>query len=362
MTFVIPVLLFTLIVEALLLMVLGVSRLLLPRGPVTLTINEDKPLEVAAGESLLNVLYGQEIYIPSACGGKGTCGYCKVTVRKGDTTPLATELEFLSMAERDAGVRLACQIRLMESIHIALPPEILSAREYASTVKAVRDLTPTIKEITFELSPEDHLDFACGQYVQVRIPNDQSPEGFVFRAYSIASPSTERGIVTLNVKLVEGGIGSTWLHSLRPGDPVLFTGPYGEWAPDPARHLVLIGGGVGMAPMRSIILSLLAERPDQRISLFFGARTESELLYHDHFSVLMKDQPRFSYIPALSDAPKSTWEGETGFIHQVFLRRFDEPGETTQAFLCGPPPMIDGALTALEDLGVDEDAVFYDKF
>ncbi|MBU1536414.1 2Fe-2S iron-sulfur cluster binding domain-containing protein, partial [Myxococcota bacterium] len=294
MSILIPVLLFTFIVVLLLILVLVFSRLLLPKGPLSLIINDKEPFTVSPGETLLNALYAKEIYIPSACGGKGTCGYCKVRVLSGDTNPLPTEMEFLTRSERETGFRLACQIKLMESCQIRVPPEYLDAREYHGVVSSTRVLTPSIREICISLSPDESMEFACGQYVQVRIPHEESPEGYVFRAYSIASEDTTATGITLTVKRIENGIGSTWLHALREGDALSFTGPYGDWALQTDKHLVLIGGGVGMAPMRSIILSLIHRHPEQKISLYFGARTTSELLYHDFFRSLDDSHEHFT--------------------------------------------------------------------
>ncbi len=360
-----PVLLFTLLIEFLVVLIFAAARLFVPQKPVDLTLNTLPPITCQTGDTLLQALYAQEIFIPSACGGKGTCGYCKVQVHVGGGEILPTEMEFLSRQERQAGFRLACQIKLSQDLCVTLPSQFLDAKEHTATITSTTSLTHDIKEISFSLHGTEPFRFKMGQYIQVKIPSEREASGFLFRAYSIASPEQHSAQLTLNVKRIPGGVGSTWLHTLTPGETLSFTGPYGEWEldPDPTHPLILIGGGVGMAPMRSIVLTLLERGAEKPLYLYFGARSGQDLLYHNLFASLAETHPSFSFIPALSEPHEDEpWDGERGFIHTVFSRHFTRPGFTAQAFLCGPPPMIDAAMESLDEKGLAETSIFYDKF
>jgi len=337
------------------------ERLLINYGVCKLDINAgEKPLEVDGGQTLLASLYDNEIFIPSACGGKGTCGHCKITVLSGGGPVLPTETPLLTRKEIRSSVRLACQVKIREDIFVRIPSDLLNVKMYSSTVESTVDLTYDIKEIRLRLDDPAEICHRPGQYVQVQAP---SPEGPVFRAYSISSPVQEPDIVQLVVRLIPGGVGSTYLHNVGPADTVNFTGPYGEfWLnEDPSVEIVCVGGGCGMAPMRNIILTLYDKWPDRVCWMFFGCRTTRDIFYLQEWEELSKKHPNFHVVYALSDklAEDEKWDGETGFIH-LSVDRYLESGVRRQAFLCGPPLMIEAVTRVLQEKGTDD--IFYDEF
>ena len=351
--------LFLLLAAALLL----AERLLVNYGQCTIDINAgERSLEVEGGQTLLSALYENEIFIPSACGGKGSCGHCKIMVPAGGGPVLPTETPYLTRKEVRAGLRLACQVKVKEDIRATIPQELLSVKRFDAVVQSTRELTYDIKEIRFALQEPAEISHLPGQYVQVQAP---SPDGPVFRAYSISSPVYETGVVELNVRLIPGGVASTYLHALRAGDAVVLTGPYGEFRlnEDPDTEIVCVGGGAGMAPMKNIIYSLYDRWPDRTCWFFFGCRATRDIFYLDDFSELAQKHPHLHVVYALSDplGPDETWDGETGFIHLAVDKSL-EPGVKRQAFLCGPPPMIDAVTSILTEKGLQDKDIFYDKF
>jgi len=275
---------------------------------------------------------------------------------------LPTETPLLTRRERRGGVRLACQVKVREDLTMRIPEELLNVKLYSATVTSTRNLTYDIKEIRLALVEPQEISFRPGHYVQIQAP---SPNGPVFRAYSISSAVYETDSVELNVRLVPGGVASTYLHSLRAGDDVIFTGPYGEFDlnEDPDVELVCVGGGVGMAPMKNIIYSVLERWPDRRLWLFFGCRTTRDIFYLDEYNRLAEKHPNFRVIYALSDklGDDERWDGETGFIH-LSVDKHLAGGVRRQAFLCGPPPMITAVTAVLKDKGLADDDIFYDEF
>jgi Na+-transporting NADH:ubiquinone oxidoreductase subunit F len=364
MELLISILLFTALIQILLVMIFTASKFLIPTKPVELIINNKEPVIIETGQTLLGALYNTDIFIPSACGGKGTCGYCKVKINDGGGSILPTELDFLDRIEKKEGIRLACQVKILNNIDISIPQHLLDVKEFISTVESTVQLTDDIIEINLAISQGNQIEYNCGQYIQVKIPHKDSPGGYLFRAYSIASSQFDSSKVTLNVKLIPDGIGSTWLHNLEHSQKVSFTGPYGDWNWNRSidSDLVLIGGGVGMAPMRSIILSITQIDPNKKIFLYFGARAKKDLFYIDQFLTLQENFPNLHIIPALSE-PLNTdnWNGETGFISTVFENRYTSSNHP-QAFLCGPPLMIESAFISLEKKSFLPDNIFYDKF
>ena len=339
------------------------ERVLINYGVCKIDINAgSRVFEREGGGTLLSALYESKIFIPSACGGKGSCGYCKVTVTSGGGPILPTELPFMTRTETRSGVRLACQVKVKQDMNIRIPEDPLSVKLFSSRVSLIRDLTHDIKEINLELVEPAEIVHHPGQYIQIEAP---SPDGVVHRAYSISSSVSESHKVQLIVRLVPGGIASTYLHELKEGDDVTFTGPYGEFrlSTDPAAEIVLVGGGCGMAPVKDIAYSALERWPDRRIHLFFGARTTEDIFYLEEFEELRKKHPNFNVVYALSDAlgENEQWSGETGFIHLSVDKHLKEPVRR-QAFLCGPPPMIDAVTEILEEKGLHEADIFYDKF
>ncbi|MFH1718933.1 MAG: FAD-binding oxidoreductase [Planctomycetota bacterium] len=339
------------------------ERFLINYGICKLDINAgEKPLEVAGGQTLLSSLYANEIFIPSACGGKGSCGHCKITVLSGGGPLLPTETPYLSRKEIRSSVRLACQVKVREDIYVRIPEDFLNVRLFSATMESTRVLTHDIKELRFVLDGDQEISQRPGQYVQVQAP---SPDGPVFRAYSISSPVYEPKAVELVVRLVPGGIGSTYLHNLEVGDPVTFTGPYGEFYlnEDPSTEIICVGGGCGMAPMKNIVYTLYDRWPDRSCWLFFGCRTTADIFYLERFKELERKHPNFHVVYALSDelGPDEKWDGETGFIH-LAADKYLEHGLPRQAFLCGPPLMIEAVTRVLEEKGIRPEDIFYDEF
>ncbi|MBN2449836.1 MAG: 2Fe-2S iron-sulfur cluster binding domain-containing protein [Lentisphaeria bacterium] len=344
---------------ALAVLLLLADRFLCNYGPCQVRINEEEPFTVQGGGKLLDALYDRRIFIPSACGGQGTCGFCKVQVLEGGGPVLPTELPFLEETELTAGTRLACQVKIRDDIRIRVKEEFLHIQEFRSEVVTATMVTPDTREIHLRLIEPAEIDFRPGQYVQVFVPGTRDK---TFRAYSIASPPSRRDAVELLVRLIPGGLGSGYLHRVQPGEEVRFTGPYGEFQLDPGMELVCIGGGCGMAPMRSILRHVAEETPDRKAWLFFGARTAEQVMYHSDFASLAERAQGLEVHYALSEPESSPdWTGETGFIHES-ADRFLKDGEGKQVFLCGPPPMIKAAIEVLTAKGIPRERIFYDEF
>lgn len=339
------------------------EHFLINYGICKLDINAgEKPLELEGGQTLLSSLYANEIFIPSACGGKGSCGHCKITVTSGGGPLLPTETPYLTRKEIRSGARLACQVKIREDIYVRIPEDFLNVKLFNATVESTRQLTYDIKEIRLKLDDSQEISQRPGQYVQIQAP---SPDGPVFRAYSISSPAYEPTVVELDVRLVPGGIGSTYLHNLNVNDEVAFTGPYGDFYlnEDPSVEIICVGGGCGMAPMKNIIYTLYDRWPNRSCWLFFGCRTTEDIFYLEQFKDLERKHPNFHVIYALSDQlkPEEKWDGETGFIHLAADKHL-EHGIPRQAFLCGPPLMIEAVTRVLEEKGLRPDDIFYDEF
>jgi Na+-transporting NADH:ubiquinone oxidoreductase subunit F len=339
------------------------ERFLVNYGICKLDINAgERPLETEGGQTLLSSLYSNQIFIPSACGGKGSCGHCKITVSSGGGPVLPTETPYLSRKEIRSGLRLACQVKIREDIFVRIAEDLLNVKLYGAAVESSQVLTHDIKEVRFRLNDPAEISHRSGQFVQVQAP---SPDGPVFRAYSISSPVYEPNVVELVVRLVPGGIGSTYLHNLGVGDAVTFTGPYGEFRlnEDPSAEIICVGGGCGMAPMKNIIYTLYERWPERSCWLFFGCRTTEDIFYLEQFKELERKHPSFHVLYALSDPlkPGEKWDGETGFIHLAVDKHL-EAGIARQAFLCGPPLMIEAVTRVLKEKGLSSDDIFYDEF
>jgi len=363
MIYLASILVFVVLLVALTLFLVVAERFLLAYGTCAVSINRgERTLAVEGGQTLLEALNGQQIFIPSACGGQGTCGYCKVTVLSGGGPVLATELPYLARREIRAGLRLACQVKVRQDLELVVPEDILNVQLYRAVVESTRRLTYDTKEIRLRLLQPDRIRHHPGQYVQIQAP---SPEGPVWRAYSISTPPSAADRVELVVRLIPGGIASTYLHNLQVGDTVTFTGPFGEFrlSEDAETEIVCVAGGCGMAPIKSIIYSLLERWPDRAAWLFFGCRTPADVFYRDQFRDLAKKHPRLRFVCALSEkiGPHETWDGETGFIH-LAVDKYLDPGVRRQAFLCGPPPMIEAVQRVLAEKGTRTEDVYYDEF
>jgi Na+-transporting NADH:ubiquinone oxidoreductase subunit F len=332
-------------------------------GDCVITINEGSSvLEQKGGSTLLSALIDNKVFIPSACGGKGSCGFCKVEILTGGGPILPTETPFMTRAEVRSGIRLACQVKVKQDLAIAIPEGLLSVKEYDATVASTLSLTHDIKEVTFELIEPGEIEQQPGQYIQIRA---QGPDGPIFRAYSISSPAYEKDKVQVVVRLIPGGIASTYIHSLAVGDSVMFTGPYGEFelSEDETTDIVCVGGGAGMAPITNIIHYVYSKWKNRTCYLFFGCRTTKDVFYLEKFKELAKIYPNLKIIYALSDpiGDDEEWDGESGFIH-LAVDKYLETGKKSQAFLCGPPPMIEAVTDVLGDKGLKPEDIFYDKF
>lgn len=355
----------TILVINLLLLIIGfilliAEKFLISYGECTITINKEKKLKVLGGDNLLTYLNTHKIFIPSACGGKATCGFCKVKVIEGGGNILPTEEVFITSAEKREGVRLACQVKVSRDLDIEIPEYLLGAEEFQARVEKIQILTHDIKLIRMRIEEGKTINFKPGQYIQFKIPGTEE-----YRAYSIASPPYIRDKVELIVRLVPGGLCSTYIHKvLEEGDPVIFTGPFGDFylREDSKKDIIAIGGGCGMAPIRSILYYLARKGMPRRFLYFFGARAVRDLFFTEELRELEKKFPQFKYIPALSDPlPQDHWEGEVGLITEV-VDRYIQDARNAEAYLCGPPPMIDAAIRVLTRKGLREEEIYFDKF
>lgn len=336
------------------------EKYLVTYGECKITINKEKILTVQGGNTLLNYFADNKIFIPSACGGKATCGYCKVEVLSGGGHILPTEEVFIPRQDKIKGVRLACQVKVKNDIDVLIAPDLLQAQEVKVTVFKIEDLTSDIKLVVLRLDEPNAIKFKPGQYVQFKIPETDE-----FRAYSIASSPSHYNTIELVVRLVPGGLCSTYIHeALELYDHITLTGPFGDFylRDDSHRDIVCIGGGCGMAPIRSILYHLAEQRMSRKVMYFFGARAKKDLFFTEELRELERQFPNFRYIPALSEPkPQDNWEGETGLITQVVERLMPE-GANQEAYLCGPSPMIDASIKVLTKKGVHEIYIYYDKF
>ncbi|PLX68706.1 MAG: NADH:ubiquinone reductase (Na(+)-transporting) subunit F [Denitrovibrio sp.] len=391
---------FTVIILLLVGIIINARKMLVASGTITININEEKDIETGAGAKLLNVLADNEIFVSSACGGGGSCGQCRVKVLEGGGDILATEKSHINRKEEREGYRLSCQCAVKQDIKIELEAAVFSAKRFECEVVSNDNVATFIKE--FELKVPEKVDFRAGGYIQVVVPPYEAEfkdmivgneyvadwEKFgvfrysagtteeIQRAYSMANYPEEEGIVKLNVRIatpppnknVPAGIGSTYVWAQKPGDKVTIAGPFGEFfAQDTQNEMVFIGGGAGMAPLRSIIFDQLKRlNTTRKISYWYGGRSLKELFYLDDFEQLEKDFDNFSWNIALSDPlPEDNWEGYTGFIHRVvydnYLKKHDAP-EEIEYYLCGPPMMIEAVKVMLDNLGVEPDNIYLYDF
>ena len=396
---------FTTIVAVLVVAIMIARFVLVPRGNVSIAINNDpnKTITVPTGEKLIRALASEKIFVPSACGGGGTCGQCKVRVLEGGGDILPTERDFMTRKEVRDGVRLSCQVPVKQNMQIEIAPEIFDVRKWECTVRSNRNVATFIKELVLELPAGESVDFKAGGYIQIECPPYECSfrdfeidpryhedwdrfkiwdyvskvASSTTRAYSMANYPEEEGTIMLNVRIATPprdcpnappGIMSSYIFNLKPGDKVVISGPYGEFFPtETDAEMIYIGGGAGMAPLRSHIFDLLKRRASKRrISYWYGARSLREVFYDDEFDRLTKTQPNFSWHLALSDPlPEDNWGGPTGFIHNVLLQNYLESHrnpEDCEYYMCGPPMMTAAVLDMLDNLGVERDNIFFDDF
>jgi Na+-transporting NADH:ubiquinone oxidoreductase subunit F len=380
---------------------------LAPQGDVSLQIN-DRLLTVSPGSSVLSTLSGNSIFLPSACGGGGTCGMCKCQVLEGGGSILPTETSFFTRKEQHDQWRLGCQVKIRENTHIKVPEAILGIRKWECEVVSNRNVATFIKEFVLKLPDGESLDFEPGGYVQIDVPvyhtnfsdfdvdkeyrsdwdhlkvwdleiNNREE---TFRAYSMANYPAEKDVIKLNIRIatppwngikrefmkVTPGICSSYIFSRKPGDKVVVSGPYGEFhIKDTSNEMIYIGGGAGMAPLRSHIFHLFHTlKTNRKVSFWYGARSLRETFYEEEFRKIEKQFPNFNFNLALSEPlPEDNWQGYTGFIHQVLSDNYlssHETPEDIEYYFCGPPMMNSAVVKMLDKLGVPEENIAFDDF
>ncbi len=401
---VLGVAMFTAVVLILVALILLAKSKLVASGDITITINDDpsKAIHVPAGGKLLSVLADQKIFVSSACGGGGTCAQCKVVVKSGGGDILPTERTHISNRDARAGVRLSCQVACKQNMSIEVPHEVFDTKKWICTVKSNHNVATFIKELVLELPAGEAVHFRAGGYIQIEAPAYRAlfkdfsieeqyrdewdkyklwdlvsePSDETIRAYSMANYPDEPGIIMLNVRIatppprmnVPPGRMSSYIFGLKPGDKVTISGPYGEFfAKETDKEMVFIGGGAGMAPMRSHIFDqLLRINTKRKISFWYGARSKREMFYVDHFDKLAASHPNFTWHVALSEPkPEDHWQGYKGFIHQVlfdeYLKEHEAP-EEVEYYICGPPMMNTSVIKMLKSLGVEDENIALDDF
>lgn len=396
---------FTFLIMAIVAIIALVEAKFVKKGDCKIFINDDpKPLLISAGGNLLRTLSNAKIFLPSACGGGGTCAMCKCQVLEGGGNILPTETGQLTRVQQKNHYRLGCQVKVRNDMKIRIPDEIFHIKKFDCVVRSNNNVATFIKELVLELPKGEPLHFQAGGYIQIDIPpyhvnfkdyiidkkfhpdwdkynlwdlkasNDED----IFRAYSMASHPAEPGIVMLNVRIatppprdmsLPPGKSSSYIFSLKPGDKVTISGPYGEFfIKDTKREMIYIGGGAGMAPMRSHLFHLFhtLKVRDRKVSYWYGARSKREMFYTEDFENIEKNFSNFKYNVALSEPlPEDSWTGYEGFIHNVvyenYLKNHKEP-EEIEYYLCGPPMMISAVQKMLDSLGVPPEMIAFDSF
>lgn len=404
-TILLGMLMFSIIVLTLAILLMIAKKRLVASGNVQIIINDDpsKAIKAPVGGTLLTTLANQKIFIPSACGGKGSCGVCKVVVKEGGGALLPTEQTHINRGLARKGYRLACQVKVKQDMKIELPPEVFEVRQWRCKVKSNRSVATFIKELVLELPPGEEVPFRAGGYIQIQCPPFKvsfrdfdiepqfrdvwdkfnlwdltaSTDEPVTRAYSMANYPEEKGIIMLNVRIalpppgsknIPPGIMSSYIFSLKPGDEVTISGPFGEFfAKETDREMCFIGGGAGMAPMRSHIFDQFKRlKTKRKVTFWYGARSKREIFYQEDFDSIQREHENFRWYIALSEPlPEDNWTGLTGFIHQVLYDNYlkDHPApEDVEYYICGPPLMLSACLNMLHNLGVEDEMIAYDNF
>ena len=402
-TFSLGILLFTIIVIALVGIIMVARSRLVSTGNVNITINDEKTISVPAGGKLLQTLAEQQLFVPSACGGGGTCAQCKVQIKEGGGSILPTEESHITKREAACGDRLSCQVAVKQDMRIFVPEEVFGVKKWECEVVSNENVATFIKQLVLRLPEGEDVNFRAGGYIQIAAPdhivdykefdveNEYREDWDKFnlwqytskvsepieRAYSMANYPEEKGIIMLNVRIaspppgsdVPPGQMSSYIFNLKPGDKVTISGPFGEfYARDTEKEMVFIGGGAGMAPMRSHIFDQLKrlKNRNRKISFWYGARSKREMFYVEDFDELDKEFDNFEWHVALSDAmPDDEWDGYTGFIHNVLYEEYlkDHPApEDCEYYMCGPPIMNQSVTNMLLDLGVDKEDIMLDDF
>jgi Na+-transporting NADH:ubiquinone oxidoreductase subunit F len=334
-------------------------------GEKQILVNEQKELVVEGGRPLLSTLMGQGIFIPSACGGKGTCSYCKVRVLEGGGPVLPTETPYLSPDELKSHVRLSCQVKVKDNLKIEIPEELFLVKEYRVKVENIRDLTPEIKSIRLTvLSPEEGITFKAGQYVQFEVPKYKLTSGPEYRAYSISSDAAEHHSLELVITKVPQGAVTTYVHDfLKEGEELRATGPYGKfYLRDSDRNILFIATGSGMAPIKSMLHQVERQQLRKKVQLFFGAKTLKDLYYQEELEAWEKTLPDFKYVPTLSrHLEQEPWQGERGRVTNL-IEKYIPEGAGIDVYICGSPAMVDSCVEILKKKKIPEDRIFFDKF
>ena len=408
LTIVAAIVIFLLVIWILVAILLYARKKLVPSGKVKIVINGEKEVEHERGCSLLQALSDEKVFVPSACGGGGSCGTCKGKVLAGGGSILPTELSHISRKMAAENYRLFCQVKVREDMEIEIPKEFFGIKKWKCKVLSNRNVATFIKEFVVQLPEGERMDFRSGGYIQIDIPacevdfsrmevddpyrRDWEQMGLfglkmkngtpTVRAYSMANHPAEDNIVMLNVRIatppfdrkrggfmkVNPGVASSYIYSLRPGDEVTVSGPYGEFfLEDTQREMMFIGGGAGMAPMRSHIFHLFRNlHTERKVSFWYGGRSRKELFYEEEFREIERENDNFSFHIALSDPqPDDGWDGPTSFIHQVILENYlkEHPApEDIEYYICGPPLMLQAVLKMLDSLGVESEMIHYDDF
>lgn len=400
---VLGVVMFTAVVLTLVLIILSARAKLVNSGDVQIEVNGEKTITVPAGGKLLQTLSSNELYLASACGGGGTCAQCKCVVESGGGSMLPTEKSHFTKREEREGWRLSCQVSVKENMKVEVPEEVFGVKQWECTVESNPNVATFIKELTLKLPEGQNVDFRAGGYVQLEAPEhhvkfkdfiiedeyrgDWERFGFfnleskvtepVIRAYSMANYPEERGMVKFNIRIatpppgskdIQPGLMSSYVFSLKPGDTITVYGPFGEFfAKETENEMVFIGGGAGMAPMRSHLFDQLKRLNSKRkISFWYGARSLRELFYQEDYDGLAAANDNFDWHIALSDPqPEDNWDGLTGFIHNVLYEKYlkdHEAPEDCEYYMCGPPVMNAAVIKMLKDLGVEDDNIMLDDF
>jgi Na+-transporting NADH:ubiquinone oxidoreductase subunit F len=345
------------------------DKLLNNYGQLDITINGKKKLNVRGGSPLLGTLAAEGIFVPSACGGRGSCGACKCKVLTDVGPHLPTETPYMSPDEVSRNIRLACQVKVRKNLEIELPEELFSVKKFSSRVESIRDLTYDIKEVLLALEGQE-IEFQAGQYVQLVVPPYGEVAESVQRAYSMSSRPSDRKHVELLIRLVPGGIATTWVHKhLKQGQQVEVVGAFGEFhIHDTPAAMICVAGGSGMAPFKSMLYHMneTGAFPEKEIWYFFGARSLRDMFYLDEMRELSARWPRFHFVAALSEPkPEDNWAGETGLITDVldrYLQGKVDAGKGLEGYLCGSPGMINACINVMKKNGMGEDKIYFDKF
>jgi Na+-transporting NADH:ubiquinone oxidoreductase subunit F len=402
-TIVLGVVMFTTIVLALVVVILSARAKLVNSGDVNIVINGEKTITVPAGDKLLQTLAGNGLFLPSACGGGGSCAQCKCKVESGGGSMLPTEEGHFTKRDAAEGWRLSCQVPVKHDMVIEVDEEVFGVKQWECTVESNPNVATFIKELTLKLPEGESVDFRAGGYVQLEAPahhvkysdfdieeeyrGDWERFGFfktestvnepVIRAYSMANYPEERGVVKFNIRIatpppgsqgIPAGQMSSYVFNLKPGDKMKVYGPFGEFfAKDTDNEMVFVGGGAGMAPMRSHIFDQLKRlKSTRKMSYWYGARSLREMFYQDEYDALAAENENFNWHVALSDPqPEDNWEGLTGFIHNVLYDEYlkDHPApEDCEYYMCGPPMMTAAVIKMLKDLGVEDENILLDDF